>query len=481
MGDSYHLKALPVGTRLREWQITGLLGTGGFGIVYRGRGVYLDEDVAIKEYFPQSVCERVTGISVVPTSSASEDVYRFGLRKFIEEAQILWTLSRPERHPNLVAVRSLFEENGTAYTVMAFENGRSLAARLADGPAFDEAGLWSLAAPLMDALGHAHGAGILHRDLKPANVLVRDDGSPVLIDFGSARIEVADKTRTQMTSFTPPYAAVEQYVDRFPLGPWTDIYALAVSLGECATGGLPPEALSRHFGDGETPLADRGAPGFSRAFLAAIDAGMAVAPADRPQSLVEWRAMFPQPATARPQRDRREAAAATVANQAESHDAGPEPAAVAEAAGLPPVPLKPFQYPLWALALAAVVVGAAGWAVNTLPGMIEARQTVVGAAATEASMPKEMAELPLYRGGLVAEYQRALVADPGNGDAPYALAVLRLKTAGADAAGRAAALAAFDNLVMTAEQSGAFDAMLTPAERERRVVGTRYDEYKPKP
>src|SRR5579871_5383945 len=117
-GGAYHIKALPPGTVLREWRLDSVLGTGGFGIVYGGTGVYFGETVAIKEYFPSAISDRRDGATVAPNDADSEELYRLGLQKFVEEAKILWNLSRPERHPNIVCVRNLFEIHGTAYMVM---------------------------------------------------------------------------------------------------------------------------------------------------------------------------------------------------------------------------------------------------------------------------------------------------------------------------------------------------------------------------
>lgn len=292
MSKAYSSKALPAGTVIREWRLEDVLGVGGFGIVYKGRGIYFGELVAIKEYFPSSISERDAEDTVVPIGSDVEEVHALGLKKFVEEAKLLWNLSTPTRHPNIVSVRSLFEVHGTAYMVMDFEDGVSLSKLLKDGRRFNERSLWNIIKPVAEGLDRAHRVGVLHRDIKPPNILITDDNRPVLIDFGSARFEAAEATSTSVTFHTPPYAAVEQYVKTYPQGPWTDIYALAVVLYECVTGEKPPEVLERLHGGLGTPLADGHWPGFGKRFLQAIDAGMTIRPSERPQSIREWLDLF---------------------------------------------------------------------------------------------------------------------------------------------------------------------------------------------
>ena len=292
MSKPYSSKALPAGTVIREWRIEDVLGVGGFGIVYKGRGIYFGELVAIKEYFPSAISERDAESTVVPIGSDVEEVHALGLKKFVEEAKLLWNLSTPTRHPNIVSVRALFEVHGTAYMIMDFEDGVSLSRLLKEGRRFNERSLWNVIKPVAEGLDRAHRVGVLHRDIKPPNILITDDNRPVLIDFGSARFEAAEATSTSVTFHTPPYAAVEQYVKTYPQGPWTDIYAMSVVLYECVTGEKPPEVLERMHGGLGTPLADGTWPGFSKRFLQAIDAGMTIKPSERPQSIREWLALF---------------------------------------------------------------------------------------------------------------------------------------------------------------------------------------------
>jgi hypothetical protein len=163
---------------------------------------------------------------------------------------------------------------------------------LKQGRRFNERSLWNILRPIAEGLDRAHRVGVLHRDIKPPNILINEDNRPVLIDFGSARFDTAEATSTKVTFHTPPYAALEQYVKTYAQGPWTDVYALGVVMSECVTGEKPPEVLERlHAGLGK-PLAEGKWPGYSKRFLATIDAAMVVKPDERPQSITDWLAMF---------------------------------------------------------------------------------------------------------------------------------------------------------------------------------------------
>ncbi|HEX7710875.1 MAG TPA: serine/threonine-protein kinase, partial [Sphingomonadaceae bacterium] len=249
---------------------------------------------AIKEYFPSSISERDEDATVVPIDSDAEEVHALGLKKFVEEAKLLWNLSTPTRHPNIVSVRSLFEIHGTAYMVMDFEDGTSLSKLLKSGKRWNEASLIQLIRPIAEGLERAHRVGVLHRDIKPPNILVNDDGRSVLIDFGSARFESGEATSTKVTFHTPPYAAIEQYVKTYEQGPWTDIYALGVVLYECITGEKPAEVLERMHGNAGKPLAEGNWPGYGKPFLAWVDAAMTIKPTERPQSIPQWLALLDQ-------------------------------------------------------------------------------------------------------------------------------------------------------------------------------------------
>ena len=131
-----------------------------------------------------------------------------------------------------------------------------------------------------------HGHGYLHRDLKPANIMIRAaDGTPVLIDFGAARMAARDRTHTQV--LTHGYAPLEQYSGDGVQGPPTDIYALAAVSYRVLTGEPLSSAPDQVLDDDYEPLANRIA-GADRRWLAAIDHGLALRPDDRPQTVPAW-------------------------------------------------------------------------------------------------------------------------------------------------------------------------------------------------
>src|SRR5215813_7761164 len=198
--------ALPQNYRLHWYVLERVLGEGGFGITYLARDTNLDQSVAIKEYLPVEIAARRPDASVRARTEDHKERYRWGLDRFIKEAR---TLARFD-HPNIVRVHSVFEFNGTAYMVMRFEEGETLAAMLERKHALSEAELMRVLMPILDGLELVHNAGFIHRDIKPDNIHIRSDGSPVLLDFGSARYALGH-SRTVTILVAPGYAPFEQY------------------------------------------------------------------------------------------------------------------------------------------------------------------------------------------------------------------------------------------------------------------------------
>ncbi len=286
--SAFHKSALRTGFRLAEYTIESVLGHGGFGITYLARDTALGSLVAIKEYLPHEIANRDDKTKVLPNPSreAVRD-YQHGLKNFVKEARALARF----KHPNIVRVLRFLEANGTAYVVMEYEEGQSLADYLRrNGPRLDEQMLLRVFVPILNGLHAVHEAEMLHLDIKPENIYLRKDGSPMLIDFGSARQATANMQRVALTH---GYAPMEQYPDRGTPGPWTDVYAVGASMYRCVSGKKPDDSLERYQAvlkyqvDPLTPATKAGGKDYQRNVLECIDWAMQIYPRDRPQSARE--------------------------------------------------------------------------------------------------------------------------------------------------------------------------------------------------
>lgn len=283
--------ALVAGMRLREFEIVETLGEGGFSIVYGARDLQLMRDVAIKEYIPISLAGRVASTTVRIRSEHNRETFEAGLNGFINEARLLAQF----KHPGLVEVLQFWEENGTAYMVMPRYTGKTLRSVLKEmGGKGDEPWLRGIVAPVLDVLDLLHSRNVFHRDIAPDNILIKNDGTPVLLDLGSAREVVTGLQKAITVVVKPGYAPIEQYSSDFalPQGPWTDVYAVGALLHFAIVGSPPPASISRIMKDSLQPLAGAGLSGYSREFLTAIDRALALQPGDRPQSIAELRALL---------------------------------------------------------------------------------------------------------------------------------------------------------------------------------------------
>jgi hypothetical protein len=280
--------ALRDGTRLAEFEVRGVVGEGGFGIVYLAWDGSLQRQVAIKEYMPATLASRTHADRVVPRSEKSAETFALGLRSFVNEAQLLASFD----HPSLLKVYRFWEANGTAYMVMPYYTGVTLKRALAALQAApEESWLLRQLGPLLDALDVMHRGHCFHRDIAPDNILLLNDGTPLLLDFGAARRVIGDATHALTAFLKPGYAPVEQYAEMPSMkqGPWTDLYALGSVVHYAITGHTPPESVARLINDTMVPLAKAGAGRYSERFLMAIDHALAVRPDDRPQSAAEMR------------------------------------------------------------------------------------------------------------------------------------------------------------------------------------------------
>ena len=287
-----HKDALPDGFRLLWYEVRSILGRGGFGITYLAEDRNLHKKVAIKEYLPLDFASRDSDdLTVRPNSDQSDELYQWGLSRFREEAQTLARFS----HPNIVRVLTVFDKHNTAYMAMEYEQGENLEALMKSEKQFTEEELLNIFVPILEGLGEVHKTGFIHRDIKPSNILMRPDGTAVLLDFGSARKTVDTETQTWTTLVTHGYAPFEQYdQETNSQGQWTDIYSMGATLYRLATGRKPADAMARgvactnHDPDPYIPAVKAASGKYSNAFLTAIDHSLEFKAQDRPQSADEW-------------------------------------------------------------------------------------------------------------------------------------------------------------------------------------------------
>ena len=280
-------EVLAPGTRLDGLKIERVLGAGGFGVTYLARDLGLDAWRAVKEYLPSWGARRRDGTVGPRTDSDAED-YRWGLARFLDEARMLARF----KHPHIVQVHRVFEAEGTAYMVMEYVEGRTLASVAdAEGPLV-ESRVREVLEALTDGLSSVHEAGLLHRDISPDNVMVRPDGTPVLIDFGAARHGLGEHSGTLSSVLKPGYAPIEQYPPGRGQGPWTDIYGLGALAYWALSGARPPAATERTRRDPLRPLSEVAARGVSSGLSSSVEVALSVYSEDRPQSLDEWRKLL---------------------------------------------------------------------------------------------------------------------------------------------------------------------------------------------
>jgi serine/threonine protein kinase len=295
MNPDKHQNALNQNDRLHWYEIKSILGQGGFGITYIARDTNLNHDVAIKEYLPVEFSTRNASGEVQPISEEHAETFEWGKSRFLEEARTLFQF----KHENIVRVLSFFEANNTGYMVMEYEQGIDFSDLIGTGETFSEENLLEIIIPILDGLEQVHDQGFIHRDIKPPNIVLRNDGRPVLIDFGSARQAMGAQTRTLTALVTPGYSPLEQYHEAVgKQGPWTDIYALGATLYMAITGNKPADALKRSASRAEQKsdayrrLSGHNSDLYTEHFLAAIDHALEFVAKNRPQSLGEWSKML---------------------------------------------------------------------------------------------------------------------------------------------------------------------------------------------
>lgn len=287
-------EALSEGTLLLGDQFTILkrLGNGGFGITYLANDNYLDRNVVIKECFPEVFCRRA-GSTVQVRSKSNFEKYRSIVDMFTREARSIAKL----RHPNIIGVHRVFEDNETAYIALDLIDGQDLLQIIQEERRkFSPQHIKKILIKLLDAVQMVHEQDLLHRDISPDNILLDKWGSPVLIDFGAAREEASRETRalSAVLVVKDGYSPQEFYFAGGKQTASSDLYALAATFYHLISGSAPPNSQVRMADvaagnpDPCEPLEGR-FDGYDSTFLRAIDKAMSVLPKDRLQSAKEWR------------------------------------------------------------------------------------------------------------------------------------------------------------------------------------------------
>ncbi len=283
-----HINVLANGATLDRYVITGLIGQGGFGVVYVARDTQSNRTVAIKEYLPAAIAGRVGDGRIAPRSMDMAKAYAAGLKGFLREANLLSELG----HPALVTVHRAWEQNGTAYMAMAYYPGKTLRdVRLARPAAMTEAHVKVLMMPVFEAVAELHAHRVIHRDISPDNILVMANGATVLLDLGAARQVLGGMTQALTTILKPGFAPIEQYVEDGSMeqGRWTDVYGLGAVMYFLATGKPPTPATTRIVRDNLPAMADVTNVEYSPRFAQAVTRSLAVRAIDRYKSISELR------------------------------------------------------------------------------------------------------------------------------------------------------------------------------------------------
>lgn len=289
----HKLFILPIGYRLQDYTITKVLSTGGFSFVYLAKDSE-DNTVAIKEYMPTGLALREEGSTVILGSEEDSKLFKHGLKCFFEEGLTLAKID----HENIVRVTNFFRENNTVYMVMQYERGKSLQDYiLSESEPVSEQFVRRVFGQLLNGLREVHLQKLMHLDIKPANIYIRLDGSPVLLDFGSARETLSDVQPTLSPSFTSGFAPPEQYYERKKLGPWSDVYSVGASMYSCLTRAAPIAANKRVKKDFLVPAINIGEGIYSPELLSIIDSCLQLDYLDRPQSIFSLQKALFTPAT----------------------------------------------------------------------------------------------------------------------------------------------------------------------------------------
>lgn len=271
---------------MKRYLIDKPIGEGGFGITYLAWDVPAARRVAIKEYFPSGYVSRDPRTDrMILNAKRHHAASNRGLKRFIDEARHLKSIGELD---GIVHVHEFFSANDTAYIVMEYLDGISLKQYVRRKGKLGFGNTLTILKPVILSLAEVHAAGLIHRDVSPDNIIITKTNEVKLIDFGASK-DVGPDDRTVSIVLKQGFAPEEQYRLHGEQGPWTDIYALGVTIYYCVTGKLPPESIQRMYDDKIVPPSKMGAaisPSGERALMKAL----AVFAKDRYRSLEEFMA-----------------------------------------------------------------------------------------------------------------------------------------------------------------------------------------------
>ena len=238
---------LPRRTLLKKrYLIDKAIGEGGFGITYSALDLQSEQRVAIKEYYPSGYVSREQRtFSVIINSKQNYALSNRGLKRFIDEAKNLISLKNLS---GIVSTTDFFSANNTAYIVMEYLDGVSLKKYLHHKGKLDCSTALTILKPVVFSLVSVHNAGLIHRDVSPDNILITKNNEVKLIDFGASKQSSTDEHSVSIV-IKQGFAPEEQYRIHGEQGPWTDVYALGVTIYYCITGQIPPESIQRMYDD----------------------------------------------------------------------------------------------------------------------------------------------------------------------------------------------------------------------------------------
>ena len=273
---------LPEGYQLNDYRIASVLSCGGFSIVYLAHDASGDP-VAIKEYLPSQLALRKEGHALPCIDEEHVQTFRYGMKCFFEEGRSLARLS----HENVVRVVNFFRANETVYMVMRYERGTTLQEYIQERPnAIKENFIRRMFTLLLNGLREVHSNKLLHLDIKPANIYLRDEGTPVLLDFGAARQTLTGAAFKLNPMYTPGFAPPEQYDKHELMGPWSDIYSIGASIFACLSGMAPQAANLRTERDRYVSATRIWQGKYSRQLLETVDWCLELDHLKRPQSVL---------------------------------------------------------------------------------------------------------------------------------------------------------------------------------------------------